>query len=151
MLGNRWNTWWISQSAARKLHRWARAQHPSSPWPAPCLHQMFFRRVWPLLQMWVPRPMFPFTCALPAASREQPSRAAAGHEQESWAVSLWAPWQEQWKNLQVWETSQGNWDGVCSQELGSLSTHPGRLFAELMHITELGVWAEEGREEERVV
>lgn len=39
--------------------------------------------------------------------------------------------------LQVWEGSQGSWDAVASQELGSLSTHPGRLFAALMHLAEL--------------
>lgn len=81
---------------------------------------------------------FMLSCRFPGAAI-----ASSGLcEQEGWAGFLPAPGRSGGR------TSPGV--GSPTRELGSLSNHLGRLFAELMHITELGVWAEEGRGE-RVV
>lgn len=139
-------------------------QMSPSPAPFPSLASHLppsdiFRGVEPLLQTRVLRPistdlqknLFPFTYALPAAFRERPSAAAScvsNRAGQAPSQPLAEPVEEP---LQVWEAPQESWDEASSQELGSLSTHLGRLSAELMHITEPGVRAEEGREGERVV
>lgn len=61
-----------------------------------------------------------------------PAAAAAGYEQEVWVASP----------ISLAEAEEGSLTrelGWSSQEFESLSTHPQRLFAELMHIAEQGV------------
>lgn len=95
-----------------------------------------------MLQTWVLRPLsadlqknlFPFIYALPEDFQKWPwPAAAAGCEQEVWVASPISLAEAEEGSL----TRELGWSS--SLEFESLSTHPQRLFAELMHIAEQGV------------
>lgn len=100
---------------------------------------MFFRGVWPLLQTFklgcsgFSLPTCRGTCS-PSFMISQQWTASHRGRSRGW-ISL---------------SKCGKAHKAASQELGSLSTHPGRLFAALMHVAELDAWAQEGRGGQRV-